>query len=166
MAKDYVYYLFDFDLTLADSSRGIVMCFTNVLQRHGFFDVTELQIKRTIGKTLEESFAILTGISDPAQLSALKQEYTKEADIYMNDNTVLFPETVEVLTKLKNDGAKLAIISTKYRYRIQAVIDKHFIRLDMRHNENLPWLRQIFKHFFRQFQYPRLEQRNTAQQQP
>ena len=126
MAKDYVYYLFDFDLTLADSSRGIVMCFTNVLQRHGFFDVTELQIKRTIGKTLEESFAILTGISDPAQLSALKQEYTKEADIYMNDNTVLFPETVEVLTKLKNDGAKLAIISTKYRYRIQAVIDKHF----------------------------------------
>ena len=52
MAKDYVYYLFDFDLTLADSSRGIVMCFTNVLQRHGFHDVTELQIKRTIGKTL------------------------------------------------------------------------------------------------------------------
>ena len=53
------------------------MCFTNVLQRHGFHDVTELQIKRTIGKTLEESFAILTGINDPAQLSALKQEYTK-----------------------------------------------------------------------------------------
>ena len=78
MAKDYVYYLFDFDLTLADSSKGIVMCFTHVLQRHGYHDVTELQIKRTIGKTLEESFAILTGISDPAQLSAWKQEYTKE----------------------------------------------------------------------------------------
>ena len=126
MAKDYVYYLFDFDLTLADSSRGIVMCFTNVLQRYGYHDVTELLIKRTIGKTLEESFAILTGISDPARLSTWKQEYTKEADIYMNDNTVLFPETVEVLTKLKGQGAKLAIISTKYRYRIQAVIDKHF----------------------------------------
>ena len=126
MAKDYVYYLFDFDLTLADSSKGIVMCFTHVLQRNGYHDVTELQIKRTIGKTLEESFAILTGISDPAQLSAWKQEYTKEADIYMNDNTVLFPETVEVLTKLKGQGAKLAIISTKYRYRIQAVIDKYF----------------------------------------
>ena len=126
MAKDYVYYLFDFDLTLADSSRGIVMCFTNVLQRYGYHDVTELQIKRTIGKTLEESFAILTGISDPARLSTWKQEYTKEADIYMNDNTVLFPETVEVLTKLKGQGAKLAIISTKYRYRIQTVINKHF----------------------------------------
>jgi len=126
MAKEYVYYLFDFDLTLADSSRGIVMCFTHVLQRHGYNDVTELQIKRTIGKTLEDSFAILTGITDPAQLADLKQEYTKEADIYMNDNTVLFPETVSVLTQLKEQGAKLAIISTKYRYRIQAVIDKYF----------------------------------------
>ena len=118
MAKEYVYYLFDFDLTLADSSRGIVMCFTHVLQRHGYNDVTELQIKRTIGKTLEDSFAILTGITDPVQLADLKQEYTKEADIYMNDNTVLFPETVSVLTQLKEQGAKLAIISTKYRYRI------------------------------------------------
>ena len=126
MAKEYVYYLFDFDLTLADSSRGIVMCFTHVLHKHGYLDVTEMQIKRTIGKTLEESFAILTGVNDPAQLASWKLEYTQEADIYMNDNTVLYPETVPVLTKLKEQGAKLAIISTKYRYRIQAVIDKHF----------------------------------------
>jgi len=97
-----------------------------VLQRHGYTEVTELQIKRTIGKTLEESFALLTGANDTAQLAAWKKEYTQEADIYMNDNTVLFPETVSVLTKLKEQGAKLAIISTKYRYRIQAVIDKHF----------------------------------------
>ena len=125
-AKDYIYYLFDFDLTLANSSRGIVMCFTHVLQRHGYTEVTELQIKRTIGKTLEESFTLLTGVNDTAQLAAWKKEYTQEADIYMNDNTALFPETVSVLTKLKEQGAKLAIISTKYRYRIQAVIDKHF----------------------------------------
>lgn len=126
MVKDYVYYLFDFDLTLADSSRGIVMCFTHVLERHGYHDVTEMQIKRTIGKTLEESFSILTGIKDPQQLAAWKLEYTHEADIYMNDNTVLFPETVSVLTKLKEQGAKLAIISTKYRYRIQGVMDRYF----------------------------------------
>ena len=124
--REYLYYLFDFDLTLADSSKGIVMCFTNVLHRHGYMDVTEMEIKRTIGKTLEESFSILTGVTDAEQLAAWKKEYTKEADIYMNDNTVLFPETVEVLTRLKAEGAKLAIISTKYRYRIQAVIDKYF----------------------------------------
>ena len=29
----YTTYLFDFDYTLADSSRGIVICFRNVLER-------------------------------------------------------------------------------------------------------------------------------------
>lgn len=32
---NYTTYLFDFDYTLADSSRGIVTCFRNVLHRHG-----------------------------------------------------------------------------------------------------------------------------------
>ena len=41
--------------------------------------------------------------------------------------SVSLPNTIKnVGYELKNDGAKLAIISTKYRYRIQAVIDKHF----------------------------------------
>ena len=57
---NYKTYLFDFDYTLADSSRGIVTCFRNVLNRHQYTNVTDEAIKRTIGKTLEESFSILT----------------------------------------------------------------------------------------------------------
>ena len=58
---NYKTYLFDFDYTLADSSRGIVKCFRIVLTRHQYLTVTDEAIKRTIGKTLEESFSILTG---------------------------------------------------------------------------------------------------------
>ena len=54
--KHYNAYLFDFDYTLADSSRGIVMCFRRVLERHHYSQVTDNEIKRTIGKTLENSF--------------------------------------------------------------------------------------------------------------
>lgn len=61
---NYKTYLFDFDYTLADSSRGIVTCFRNVLNRHQYTNVTDEAIKRTIGKTLEESFSILTGVTD------------------------------------------------------------------------------------------------------
>ena len=50
----YTTYLFDFDYTLADSSRGIVICFRNVLERHGHTGISDEAIKRTIGKTLEE----------------------------------------------------------------------------------------------------------------
>ena len=53
---NYTTYLFDFDYTLADSSRGIVTCFRNVLNRHAIPARPDNDIKRTIGKTLEESF--------------------------------------------------------------------------------------------------------------
>ncbi len=120
--KTYQTYLFDFDYTLADSSKGIVMCYRNVLERHGHTGISDEQIKRTIGKTLVDSFAILSGITDTDTLEIYRKEYVKEADKYMTANTRLFPETAEVLTRLKAQGAKIGIISTKYRYRIMELL--------------------------------------------
>ena len=122
--KSYNVYLFDFDYTLADSSRGIVMCYRNVLERHHHTGITDETIKRTIGKTLQESFSIMTGITDADTLEMYRKEYVKEADTHMTANTFLFPETIEVLTRLKTNGAKLGIISTKYRYRIMELLVK------------------------------------------
>ena len=96
---NYKTYLFDFDYTLADSSRGIVKCFRIVLTRHQYLTVTDEAIKRTIGKTLEESFSILTGITDPEQLESFRQEYRLEADVHMNVNTCLFPDTLSTLDR-------------------------------------------------------------------
>lgn len=123
---NYTTYLFDFDYTLADSSRGIVTCFRNVLTHHGYMEVTDDEIKRTIGKTLQDSFSILTGVTDPEQLEVFRKEYVKEADVHMTVNTVLFLETKSVLIALKDAGARIGIISTKYRYRIKELLDQHF----------------------------------------
>lgn len=123
---NYTTYLFDFDYTLADSSRGIVTCFRIVLTRHGYMEVTDDEIKRTIGKTLEDSFSILTGVTDAAQLAGFKEEYRKEADTHMTVNTVLFLETKSVLVALRDSGARIGIISTKYRYRIEELLEQHF----------------------------------------
>ena len=123
--KRYHTYLFDFDYTLADSSKGIVICFRNVLERHRHTGISDEQIKRTIGKTLVDSFSILTGIGDEAILEEYRKEYVKEADRFMTANTRLFPETVSVLQALKEEGAKVGIISTKYRYRIMELAKDH-----------------------------------------
>ncbi len=122
--KKYHTYLFDFDYTLADSSKGIVLCFQNVLHNNGYTDVDNHTIKRTIGKTLEDSFSILTGVTDAETLARYRKEYVKEADTHMTVNTVLFPETKEVLMALKAEGAQVGIISTKYRYRIMELMAK------------------------------------------
>ena len=120
----YTTYLFDFDYTLANSSAGIVLCFQHVLQRHGYTAVSDEAIKRTIGKTLEDSFSILTGVTDLVTLQAYRSEYVKEADVYMTANTVLYPETHSTIQALKEAGAKTGIISTKFRYRIRELLDE------------------------------------------
>ena len=122
--KRYTIYIFDFDYTLVDSSRGIVTCFRHVLGNHGHTGVTDTEIKRTIGKTLEESFSILTGITEAGTLADYKREYVKAADVHMTANTFFFPETIEVLETLKSQGAVLGIVSTKFRYRILDLFEK------------------------------------------
>ena len=124
--NNYNTYIFDFDYTLADSSRGIVYCFNQVLEKHGFNDISDEMIKRTIGMTLQNSFEVLTGENDSDKISNYVKEYVKTADGCMTDNTVLFPETAEVLETLKENGVKLGIVSTKYRYRIKEVLDREF----------------------------------------
>lgn len=122
----YAAVLFDFDYTLADSSRGIVTCFTNVLNNNNFTGFTEESIKRTIGKTLQESFSILSGVTDAERLEDLRKEYGKQANVHMTVNTFLFPDIKRVLTEIKSRGIRIGIISTKYRFRIMEFLDKHF----------------------------------------
>ncbi|MCD8030596.1 MAG: HAD-IA family hydrolase [Bacteroides sp.] len=122
----YTTYLFDFDYTLADSSVGIVTCFQNVLRRHNFTHIADESIKRTIGKTLEDSFVILTSVTDTEQILSWKKEYTREAKTYMTPHTFLYPDTLPVLTGLKEKGMKIGIISTKYRFRIREKMDLYF----------------------------------------
>ena len=52
---NYTTYLFDFDYTFADSSRGIVTCFRNVLTRHGYTEVTDDDIKDVYKRQVQPS---------------------------------------------------------------------------------------------------------------
>lgn len=122
----YTTYLFDFDYTLADSSQGIVKCFRIVLEANGFMNISDEAIKRTIGKTLENSFSILTGEKNEEKLEEYRKAYSNEANHYMTINTFLFDDVKETLIRLKESGAKIGIISTKYRYRITEFLETQF----------------------------------------
>lgn len=126
MKLKYDAYLFDFDYTLADSSKGIIKCFRGVFENHGYTDIPDEEIKRTIGKTLEESFSILTGENGAEILAKYKNEFVSVANREMNKNTVLFPETERVLKELKRHGAKIGIVSTKRCYRIREFLSDYF----------------------------------------
>lgn len=123
----YNLYLFDFDYTIANSEAGIVKCFQYVLNKNGITDIDDNLIKNTIGYTLEESFEILTGIEENSKISQFKQQYIKKADEIMTPNTYLFPDTTDVLKKLKEFDLKLGIVSTKLSYRIYDTLKQYGI---------------------------------------
>ena len=120
----YKVYLFDFDYTLANSEVGIVKCFELLLAQENYPIRPKEEIKRTIGMPMVEALAVLTGEQDRRLLQELKDKYTVFADLYMTDNTVLFPETIPMLKRLHEARVKVGIISSKTRRRIMQTLTR------------------------------------------
>ena len=120
----YSTYLFDFDYTLADAGAGIILCFHLTFDELGHPRASDEEIRRTIGRTLEEAYTHLTGIRDREKLLHFRKIYRAFADVHMTENTVFLPGAVPVLQELKARGKKLGVVTTKYRYRIQEAVEK------------------------------------------
>lgn len=119
----YQTFLFDFDYTLADASKGIVMCFRHVLEANGYYDNTDDEIKRTIGMTLEEAFSVLMGKPE-AECGCYRAPFREMSDQVMTKYTVMLPGAVETMRALKAAGKQVGIISTKNRFRIMESVEK------------------------------------------
>lgn len=117
-------FIFDFDLTLADSSKGILQCFKHTLGEFGFEIPDDVTIYNTIGLTIEDAFEVLAGVTAPELKQKMRKCYVKKADDVMAVNTVFYDGAVEMLEKLKSLGFKVGIVSTKYRYRIIESFEK------------------------------------------
>lgn len=121
----YSAYIFDFDLTLADSSKGILICFKHTLEQFGYKIPDDRTIYNTIGLTLVDAFDLLTGIDNNPQREEMRKVYVKKADEVMAAQTFFYDDTLAILQVLQNAGAKVGIVSTKFRYRIVETFKKH-----------------------------------------
>lgn len=127
----YQIYLFDFDYTLANSEKGIVTCFQHVFTQNGFMNIDDETIKHTIGLTLEEAFSQMTGITDSTVIADYRKQYVAKSDEVMTANTIPYPDTLSTLTTLKENGAIVGIISTKYRYRVAVTVEEYGLPVDV-----------------------------------
>ncbi|MFX1325904.1 MAG: HAD family hydrolase [Promethearchaeota archaeon] len=110
--------IFDFDFTLADSSKGVYECVNYALTKLNITLSMEKEINKTIGHTLEQTFLMLSGIKDKTKMKKFKSYFIERADEVMANLTNLYPRTPKVIKILKSKGFKLGIVSTKFRYRI------------------------------------------------
>ena len=123
----YSTYIFDFDYTLADATNGIVESVNYALNMMGLNSESVEDIRKTIGMKLHDTFRTLTGIPDEQAAEKFFSFFMDKADEVMTNNTVLFNDTIPALVRLKQCGYNIAIVTTKYKYRIDEVLEKYDI---------------------------------------
>jgi phosphoglycolate phosphatase len=116
--------LFDFDYTLADSSQGVIDCIGYALRTLGLPPVSDAAACRTIGLSLAETLTALSG-PQPARTSGhFARLFVERADQVMAGKTQLFPAVPEIVGRLGEQGLSLGIVSTKYRRRIEGILER------------------------------------------
>jgi len=114
--------VFDFDYTLADSSRGAIDCINFALAEMGLAQVSAEAACRTIGLSLHETFLTLGEHHEPQRCDEFHQLFVRRAEEVMSKLTVLYDTVPPMVEALREGGLKLAIVSTKYRRRISEVL--------------------------------------------
>lgn len=103
--------LFDVDGTLLDTNEFIFQAFEHTITTQGFTSQTREQIRNVIGKNLEDCYTLLTGCTHPADLVEAHRAF-QENNYHLSTP---FQNTIETLTKLKESGFKIAVITTRFK---------------------------------------------------
>lgn len=114
--------VFDFDLTLADSSTSILRCFAHGCRAVG--QPEPERVRALIGMPLVEMWHTLATDPRTSVRDAFVAAYRARAATHMADETRLFPSTVPTLRTLHARGLALAVVSTKIRERFEDVLGR------------------------------------------
>lgn len=114
--------IFDFDYTLGDSSKGIILSINYALDKMGYTKAREDKITKTIGMSLAKTYTTLTGKNSQEEIKIFERYFKEKADEVMVSNTCLYSGVKKLLGDLHNKGLKTAIATTKYHYRINQIL--------------------------------------------
>lgn len=120
--------IFDFDYTLADSSEGIFECINFALSEMGLARVSTEAACRTIGLSLHETFLTLGDHHEPSRGDEFYKLFVRRADEVMVNLTTLYESVPQMVEKLRQGDLRLGIVSTKYRSRIEATLEREKVR--------------------------------------
>ncbi len=111
--KQYAAYLFDGDGTLYDTAEMIYKCFFYSCKKFGDIEVTREAVFSNIGLPLRPQLEHFLGpLSDDQATEILKAHMAYQLTIY-RDHVILFPHVAETLNQLKNNGKKLAVVTSR-----------------------------------------------------
>jgi phosphoglycolate phosphatase-like HAD superfamily hydrolase len=101
--------LFDFDLTLVDSSWGITHCLNLLATEQGLRPLSREEVLVTIGEPIAVAWERLWGHYDPRWVESYRERYRQEEISRVRP----FPSTGPVLEALKEGGFRLGVVSNR-----------------------------------------------------
>lgn len=116
--------IFDFDYTLGDSTEGIVQSVSYALSELNEEPKSTEEIRRTIGLSLKETYFALTDSKDEEKAELFATYFKQKADEVMVASTQIYKPVKEVFNSLRRKGCKIGIVTTKFHYRIDAILTK------------------------------------------
>ena len=110
--KNYEFIFFDLDGTLTDPFEGITNSVVYSLNSYGIEVVDKSELKRFIGPPLFQSFEKYYGFSKEKAIEAVDRyrEYFRDKGMFEN---ALYDGTVKLLKKLKRNGKKIILATSK-----------------------------------------------------
>jgi phosphoglycolate phosphatase len=120
----YMHLSFDFDYTLADSSKGTIQCANYALACLGYPESTNECIADTIGLSLDETYNALVKVYRAEESKVFAEHFLSKADEVVVDSITFYQHTKPTLEALKTEGHMISIVSTKYSKRINAALER------------------------------------------
>lgn len=117
--------IFDFDYTLADSSKGVIECANHALVRLGFPTAPDDAIRRTIGLSLPHSLTALAGDEHAELGDEYMRIFQERAFKIMPDATLVYEFVPSLVDTLSDRGINVGIVSSGRRRRINAVLQRY-----------------------------------------
>jgi phosphoglycolate phosphatase len=133
--------LFDFDMTLMDTSHIITECTNLLAERYGLRRVTREDMLKVIGLPIAESWAAIWGYWKEEWLDYYRQNFrSMEQDGFQE-----FPDTRSAMEKLRENGVLTAIVTNRNNARgaaehagIAMLFDEFVGAEDVRHPKPHP----------------------------
>lgn len=118
----YQYILFDLDGTLTDPKIGITTCVQYALHKMGIEEPDPDRLEPFIGPPLTDSFREFYGMNEAEAVRAVEYYRERFSTVGLFENEV-YSGIPELLARLKKDGRKLAIASSKPTVYVKKILE-------------------------------------------
>jgi phosphoglycolate phosphatase len=120
--------VFDLDGTLSDPLLGIGRSINHALVHHGFPELAMAALSRYVGPPIDETFATLTGRSDPVAIAAFVEKFRERYGETGYAENVLYPGIADVLSELRASGIPLALCTSKRQDFAEKILEMFGLR--------------------------------------